>query len=72
MCKCCEEIEFFKEMNKKYDKENGTFHKMYSQIAIYGWRKDIKIKIRKRANSVITTKTFTLNYCPECGRKLGG
>lgn len=53
MCKCCEEIEFWKEnINKS---------------------KEIKCKLiirNKNNKGTITTESFSLKYCPTCGRKL--
>ena len=64
MCKCCEEIEFLKEQEKN---KNSKF---YSKIAVYGWREG-KRRIIKNAYFSYTSRTFKLNYCPECGRKVG-
>lgn len=64
-CICCEEIEFWKQMNK--DKEKFE-DKYYAQICVCTYCKDTSIM--KKPKGKITTKPYSLNYCPKCGRKL--
>lgn len=52
-CKCCEEIEFWKE-------NIDNRQQMKSRIII------------KSSRSEITTEIFDLEYCPSCGKKIGG
>ena len=40
------------------------------KIAVYGWREGEK-KVKGRQSFDYTTKAYELNYCPQCGRKLG-
>lgn len=64
MCKCCEEIDFIKELNnvnvpniKRELKATITsISKRYGQKNIVG---------------KVEYKSFELNYCPMCGRKVG-
>ncbi len=66
MCKCCKEIKFWKE--HKPD-ENKFKEKIFTKLSIYTWRKEQKA-IKGKQISTVTSKTFDLNYCPMCGRKL--
>lgn len=66
MCKCCEEIEFWKKRNP--DKQRFK-EKFFSKISVYTWRKEQRA-IKGSEISTITSKAFNLNFCPECGRKL--
>lgn len=66
MCKCCEEIEFWKKGNS--DKQRFK-EKIFSKISVYTWRKEQRA-IRGNQISTITSKAFNLKFCPECGRKL--
>ena len=64
MCECCEEIEFWKSQdNEKVE------HKIFACIKQYGWRKGQR-KVKGQQCSTITSGTYTLNYCPRCGKKL--
>ena len=65
MCKCCETIEFWKEHKSENVKE-----KIFAKISVYSWEKHIRA-IKSNRHSEITSRAFTLNYCPECGRKVG-
>ena len=71
MCECCEEIEFWELLNKQTDKDMNTSHKIFSRIVVYGWREGEK-RIKGKQCSTINSETYDLNYCPVCGRKLGG
>jgi len=68
MCKCCDEIDFWE---NKAIRSDYIEDKMFTRLSIYSWRKGIR-KIKQNADGVITSKDFDLNYCPMCGRKLGG
>lgn len=68
MCKCCEEIDFWK---YKAIKSDFVEEKIFAKLSIYSWKKGTR-KIKQNANGVITSKAYNLNYCPTCGRKLGG
>lgn len=68
MCKCCDEIAFWKKSNKEKQNSNLT-SKIFVKLSIYTWRKDER-KIKGNQSSTITTKAYDLNYCPMCGRKL--
>ena len=68
-CKCCHEIEFWKDANLETDKKAGCSHKIFACITSYGWRKGER-RIKGKQHSVITSKAYDLNYCPTCGRKL--
>lgn len=65
MCKCCEEIKFWKESNQ-YG-ENMT-SKLFAKLAIYTWKKGEK-KIRRNRHGQIITNSYELKYCPLCGEK---
>ena len=69
-CKCCDEIEFWRQQNKKHEKELDITRKIFAKVSIYTWRKDVR-KIKSKNCGIITSRTYNLNYCPECGRKLG-
>ena len=62
MCKCCETIKWWRRNKDKNDK-------LFSKIAVYGWREGER-RIKGRQNFDYTTKAYELNYCPMCGRKL--
>lgn len=51
MCKCCENINFLKEIYDKRFKFNAGI-------------------ITKSKGGTATHKSYPLNYCPMCGRKL--
>ena len=70
MCKCCDEIEFWKETKKEEAKRGIVESKLFAKISIYSWRKGEK-KIKGNQSGTITSKAYNLNYCPMCGRKLG-
>lgn len=69
MCKCCEEISFWRIANKEEENTTNVSHKIFAKIAIYGWRKGER-KIKGNQLSTVTTKAYDLNYCPTCGRKI--
>lgn len=61
-CNFCEELEFWKEQEKeelKYD--------YLAKLGIYTYRKD---NMTLNPKGTITSKPYSLNYCPMCGRKL--
>lgn len=64
MCRCCEEIEFLKEQEKNKNS------KIYSKIAVYGWREG-KRRLIKNAYFSYTSRAFKLKYCPECRKEVG-
>lgn len=70
MCKCCEEIQFWKEAKTEEAKKGIVESKLFSKISIITWRKGERKIMGKQCGS-ITTKLHPLKYCPECGRKLG-
>ena len=63
-CKTCEEIEFW-----NYQPLILFKQKIFAEFAIYKWRKKQKA-IKGKEQSIITTKSFDLNYCPTCGKKI--
>ncbi|MCI8617417.1 MAG: hypothetical protein HFJ60_04145 [Clostridia bacterium] len=65
MCKCCEEIENWKEINQ--NNENIT-SKIFAELSIRSWRKGEK-KVRGNEFSNVTTNQYELRYCPLCGKK---
>lgn len=68
MCKCCDEIEFW----EKHRADRNKFkEKIFAKISKYSWRKEQRA-IKGEQISTITSKAYDLNYCPMCGRNLGG
>lgn len=65
MCKCCEEIENWKEINQ--NNENIT-SKIFAKLSIRSWRKGEK-KVEGNEFSNVTTNQYELRYCPLCGKK---
>lgn len=63
-CKCCEEIEYIKEL-AKYSTSNIE-RILKATITSFNKR-----KYDKQYFGRITYNSFELNYCPMCGRKLG-
>lgn len=66
MCKCCKEIEFWKEHKNDTKKFK---EKLFAKISIYTWLKEQRA-IKGKQVSTITTKAYDLKYCPKCGRRL--
>lgn len=64
MCKCCEEIEFLKELNNV--NVPNIKRELKATLTSISKRKGIRGIVGK-----IDYKSFNLNYCPMCGRKLG-
>lgn len=67
-CKCCEEIEFWK--NSRSNNELKIKDKIFAKISVYSWRNGKKC-IKGKQFSTITSRAFNLNFCPSC-RKEGG
>lgn len=65
MCKCCEEIKIWKEINQ--NNENST-SKIFAKLAVFSWRKGEK-EIIGNQFSKVTTRAYELKYCPLCGKK---
>lgn len=64
MCKCCEEIDFLKELNNV--NVPNIKRELKATLTSISKRKGIRGIVGK-----IDYKSFNLNYCPMCGRKLG-
>lgn len=62
MCKCCEEIKFWKEYKPDIKKFK---EKLFAKISVYTWRKEQRA-IKGEQISTTTSKAFDLNYCPMC------
>lgn len=62
-CNFCEELEFWKqqENTKKFKYDYLT------KLGIYTYRKD---NMTLNPKGIITSKPYSLNYCPMCGRKV--
>ena len=57
MCECCDDIEFLKAINAEYiNKKDRIF---------------LVTIVIKSKHGQIDYNWYKLNYCPECGRKLG-
>jgi hypothetical protein len=67
MCKCCEEIEFWKEATKD---ETYVKSKLFAKITIYSWRIKEPRMILSRVKGRVDRGPFKLNYCPECGKEI--
>ena len=66
MCKCCEEIEFW----KKHQLDTSRFkEKFFAKISVYTWKKEQRAAKGKEI-SIITSKAYNLKYCPECGKRI--
>lgn len=65
MCKCCEEIKNWKEINQNNE---NVINEIFAKLSIYSWRKGER-KIRGNQFSQVTTRAYRLNYCPLCGKK---
>ena len=63
MCKCCEEIDFLKELNNV--NVPNIKRELKVTLTSISKRKGIRGIVGK-----IDYKSFNLNYCPMCGRKL--
>ena len=63
MCKCCEEIDFLKELNNV--NVPNIKRELKATLTSISKRKGIRGIVGK-----IDYKSFNLNYCPMCGRKL--
>lgn len=68
MCKCCAEIEFWKIRTPDKTKFKEKF---FAKISVYTWKQEQRA-IKGHQVSSITSEPFDLNYCPMCGRNLGG
>ena len=69
MCKCCDEIEFWKKSNQE-EKERGICEsKLFAKISIYTWRIGER-KLKQNVNGTVTSKAYDLKYCPMCGKKI--
>lgn len=69
MCKCCDEIEFWKKSNQE-EKEKGICEsKLFAEISIYTWRKGER-KIKGNQSGTINSTAYDLKYCPMCGKKI--
>lgn len=64
MCKCCEEIEFIKELNKTTN--SNIKRKLKATLTSISTRKGQRNIIGR-----VEYRSFNLKYCPMCGRKLG-
>lgn len=62
MCKCCEEIEFWKRNTSDKDKFKEKF---FAKISVYTWKKEQRATKGKQI-STVTSKAYNLNYCPMC------
>lgn len=64
MCKCCEKIEFIKEIEKSTKLPNIK-KELKATITSITKRKGVRGIVGR-----IDYKSYDLNYCPMCGRKL--
>lgn len=64
MCKCCEKIEFLKEINKITIPNVKRVLK--ATLTSFSKRKGVR-----GYYGYVSYKSYDLNYCPQCGRKLG-
>lgn len=66
MCKCCEDIEIMRILDN--DNPNPyCYHLTKAKLTSIS----ISIKTNKPCG-VMDFKAYDLNYCPMCGKKLGG
>ena len=65
ICKCCEEIKFIKELQDSVTIPNVK-RELKATLTSISKRRGIRGIVGK-----IDYKSFNLNYCPMCGRKLG-
>lgn len=66
-CKCCDYIKDLQEIEDRHKEIPGIKHIIKARITTITRKKGIR-----RDVGVIDWKAFPLNYCPMCGRKLGG
>lgn len=62
MCKCCDEIDFWKNHRPN---ENDFKEKIFAKISVYTWQKHQRA-IKGKQISTVTSKAYNLNYCPMC------
>ena len=66
MCKCCDEINFWK---RNTPDTNKFKEKIFAKISVYTWLKEDRA-IRGKQVCDITSRTYNLNYCPTCRSKV--
>lgn len=66
MCKCCEEIEFLKNIYRIGIDTRNIKRELKARLTTISKRKGQRMHCGR-----IDYKEYDLNYCPMCGRKLG-
>lgn len=64
MCKCCNKIQFLKEINKS--PIPNVKRTLKATLTSFSKRKG-----ERGYCGIVSYKSFDLNYCPMCGKKLG-
>lgn len=64
MCKCCDKIQFLKEINKS--PIPNVKRVLKATLTSFSKRKG-----ERGYCGFVSYKNYDLNYCPQCGRKLG-
>ena len=64
MCKCCEKIDFIKQLYKFNDEKGSKVkHKLKADITSVSME-------GKTVRGTVTYASYDLKYCPSCGQKV--
>lgn len=66
MCKCCDYIKELQEIENRTKKIPGIKYILKARLTTITRKKGIR-----KDKGIINWKAFDINYCPQCGKKLG-